>query len=125
MDGMRTIMPLSERIAVALHDFTHARASMHIPVEQTDVDVVLHDCRDRIEELQSALSATEERAVRAERLYREETEALRKASVSIDAAITKVFGWPWPPDAQRAFAECVLVTQKLELRLKAAGELKK
>lgn len=56
---------LKSRIEKALEDFTNGRASMHVPVLDTDVDLVLYDClellaerdadRARIAELTEAL----------------------------------------------------------------------
>ena len=58
---------LKSCIEKALEDFTNGRASMHVPVLETDVDLVLYDClellaeRDadkrRIAELQQQLIA--------------------------------------------------------------------
>lgn len=39
---------LKERIEKALEDFTKGRASMHVPPLDTDVDVVLAECSDRL-----------------------------------------------------------------------------
>lgn len=50
--SMSNKKPLLERIEKALEDFKNGRAYMHVPVEETDIDIVLHDCRNRIEELQ-------------------------------------------------------------------------
>lgn len=41
---------LKSRIEKALEDFTNGRASMHVPVLDTDVDLVLYDCLDLLAE---------------------------------------------------------------------------
>ncbi|EPD1484631.1 hypothetical protein ACR6E2_005027 [Escherichia coli] len=48
---------LKERIEKALEDFTKGRASMHIPPLDTDVDVVLAECSDRLSELKARCAA--------------------------------------------------------------------
>lgn len=48
---------LKERIEKALEDFTKGRASMHIPPLDTDVDVVLAECSDRLSELEARCAA--------------------------------------------------------------------
>lgn len=44
---------LKERIEKALEDFTKGRASMHVPPLDTDVDMVLAECSDRLSELEA------------------------------------------------------------------------
>ncbi len=41
---------LKSRIEKALEDFTNGRASMHVPVMDTDVDMVLYDCLELLAE---------------------------------------------------------------------------
>lgn len=41
---------LKARIEKALEDFTNGRASMHVPVLDTDVDLVLYDCLELLAE---------------------------------------------------------------------------
>ncbi|EPB1856403.1 hypothetical protein ACRBYZ_001785 [Escherichia coli] len=48
---------LKERIEKALEDFTKGRASMHVPPLDTDVDVVLAECSDRLSELKARCAA--------------------------------------------------------------------
>lgn len=48
---------LKERIEKALEDFTKGRASMHVPPLDTDVDMVLAECSDRLSELEARCSA--------------------------------------------------------------------
>jgi len=48
---------LKERIEKALEDFTKGRASMHVPPLDTDVDVVLAECSDRLSELEARCAA--------------------------------------------------------------------
>ncbi|MCE2000811.1 hypothetical protein [Enterobacter asburiae] len=48
---------LKERIEKALEDFTKGRASMHVPPFDTDVDVVLAECSDRLSELEARCAA--------------------------------------------------------------------
>lgn len=51
---------LKERIEKALEDFTKGRASMHVPPLDTDVDVVLAECSDRLSELKARCAALAE-----------------------------------------------------------------
>ncbi|HDT2082736.1 TPA: hypothetical protein RCG81_003962 [Enterobacter roggenkampii] len=48
---------LKERIEKALEDFTKGRASMHVPPLDTDVDMVLAECSDRLSELEAKCEA--------------------------------------------------------------------
>lgn len=48
---------LKERIEKALDDFTKGRASMHVPPLDTDVDMVLAECSDRLSELEARCAA--------------------------------------------------------------------
>lgn len=48
---------LKERIEKALEDFTKGRASMHVPPLDTDVDVVLAECSDRLSGLEAKCAA--------------------------------------------------------------------
>lgn len=48
---------LKERIKKALDDFTKGRASMHVPPLDTDVDMVLAECSDRLSELEASCAA--------------------------------------------------------------------
>jgi len=48
---------LKERIEKALEDFTKGRASMHVPPLDTDVDVVLAECSDRLSALEARCAA--------------------------------------------------------------------
>ncbi|HDQ6461811.1 Uncharacterised protein [Escherichia coli] len=48
---------LKERIEKALEGFTKGRASMHVPPLDTDVDVVLAECSDRLSELKARCAA--------------------------------------------------------------------
>lgn len=50
---------LKERIEKALEDFTKGRASMHVPPLDTDVDVVLAECSDRLTYLYNLRSIPE------------------------------------------------------------------
>ena len=49
-------LPLIERIDVALRRVTNGEGQMRVPVEATDPDIVLHNCRDRIVELEAELA---------------------------------------------------------------------
>lgn len=48
-------LPLVERIDIALRRVTNGEGQMRVPVEATDPDIVLHNCRDRIVELEGLL----------------------------------------------------------------------
>ncbi|MEP8859118.1 hypothetical protein ABKV83_11685 [Enterobacter asburiae] len=48
---------LKERIEKALEDFTKGRASMHVPPLDTDVDMVLAECGDRLSVLEARCAA--------------------------------------------------------------------
>ena len=48
---------LKERIEKALEDFTKGRASMHVHPLDTDVDMVLAECSDRLSELEARCAA--------------------------------------------------------------------
>lgn len=48
---------LKERIEKALEDFTKGRASMHVPPLDTDVDMVLAECSDRLSKLEARCAA--------------------------------------------------------------------
>ena len=48
---------LKERIEKALDDFTKGRASMHVPPLDTDVDMVLAECSERLSELEARCAA--------------------------------------------------------------------
>lgn len=48
---------LKKRIEKALDDFTKGRASMHVPPLDTDVDMVLAECSDRLSELEARCAA--------------------------------------------------------------------
>lgn len=48
---------LKERIEKALEDFTKGRASMHVPPLDTDFDMVLAECSDRLSELEARCAA--------------------------------------------------------------------
>lgn len=52
-------LPLVERIDIALRRVTNGEGQMRVPVEATDPDIVLHNCRDRITELEGLLSEHE------------------------------------------------------------------
>lgn len=62
---------LKERIEKALDDFTKGRASMHVPPLDTDVDMVLAECSDRLSELEArcAALAAERDIVNADNVY--------------------------------------------------------
>lgn len=49
-------LPLVERIDIALRRVTNGEGQMRVPVEATDPDIVLHNCRDRITELEAEIS---------------------------------------------------------------------
>lgn len=48
---------LKERIEKALDDFCKGRASMHVPPLDTDVDMVLAECSDRLSALEARCAA--------------------------------------------------------------------
>lgn len=48
---------LKERIEKALDDFTKGRASMHVPPLDSDVDMVLAECSNRLSELEARCAA--------------------------------------------------------------------
>ena len=60
-------MPLLDRIDVALRRVTNGEGQMRVPVEATDPDVVLFDCRAEIGRLHRRVAALELAATRAER----------------------------------------------------------
>ena len=49
-------LPLVERIDIALRRVTNGEGQMRVPVEATDPDIVLYNCRDRITELEAEIS---------------------------------------------------------------------
>lgn len=51
-------MPLVERIDAAINRITHGDCNMRIPVEATDPDIVLADCKSEIALLKAALRWT-------------------------------------------------------------------
>jgi len=52
-------IPLKDRINQAIGEFTKGRASMHIPAEATDCDLVLGDCLRDIESKEQRIAALE------------------------------------------------------------------
>ncbi len=54
-------MPLTERIDAALHRIDEGHSPRRIPVEATDIDIVLHDCKVEIRRLQAAPAQHAER----------------------------------------------------------------
>lgn len=59
-------LPLVERIDIALRRVTNGEGQMRVPVEATDPDIVLHNCRDRITELEAELDAKDKRIAEME-----------------------------------------------------------
>jgi len=61
-------MPLAERINAAIDRITHGSGHMRVPVEATDPDIVLSDCRRALESQAAQIAAlTAERdALRAD-----------------------------------------------------------
>ena len=57
-------LPLIERIDVALRRVTNGEGQMRVPVEATDPDIVLHNCRDHIVDLKSQLSTQADEMIR-------------------------------------------------------------
>jgi hypothetical protein len=57
-------MPLLDRIDVALRRVTSGEGQMRVPVEATDPDVVLHDCKREIERLRKELAEVGKDAAR-------------------------------------------------------------
>ena len=90
---------LKARIEKALEDFTNGRASMHVPVLDTDVDLVLYDClellaeRDadkrRIEELEAA-NALNKHLELAIRKAEGCSEALRRRAETAEQRIAEL-----------------------------------
>lgn len=62
-------LALKERIEKALEDFTNGRACMHVPPQETDVDLVLADCIELLAERDAdkALIAEQESTLERER----------------------------------------------------------
>lgn len=57
MNNMRDAdMPLIERIDAAMRRISNGEGQMRVPVEATDPDIVLSNCRDRILELESEVA---------------------------------------------------------------------
>jgi len=52
-------MPLLDRIDAAIKRVTSGQGQMRMPVEATDPDVVLLDCKREIEQLRAAIAAAE------------------------------------------------------------------
>ncbi|MCO6445829.1 MAG: hypothetical protein J5J04_17295 [Anaerolineae bacterium] len=61
-------MPLTDRIDAAIQRITTGQGHMRIPVEATDPDIVLGECKVRIDRLRAAVTALAER-VRLDRDY--------------------------------------------------------
>ena len=59
-------LPLVERIDIALRRVTNGEGQMRVPVEATDPDIVLHNSRDRITELEAELDAKDKRIAEME-----------------------------------------------------------
>ena len=89
-------MPLLDRIDVALRRVTSGQGQMRVPVEATDPDIVLADCKREIERLREALTAANAQAEHFERewyLRGDEIERLRAelAESKQDAARWRTF----------------------------------
>lgn len=52
-------MPLLDRIDAAIKRVTSGQGQMRVPVEATDPDMVLFDCKREIEQLRAAIEAAE------------------------------------------------------------------
>ena len=52
-------MPLLDRIDAAIKRVTSGQGQMRVPVEATDPDMVLLDCKREIEQLRAAIEAVE------------------------------------------------------------------
>ncbi len=57
-------MPLLDRIEVALRRVTNGEGQMRVPVEATDPDVVLFDCKNELAYLQQRIAELERDAAR-------------------------------------------------------------
>ena len=64
-------MPLLDRIEAAMHRVTNGEGQMRVPVEATDPDVVLYDCRREIERLRAELAEATRDAARYRWLAKE------------------------------------------------------
>jgi hypothetical protein len=82
-------MPIIDRIKAAIERITNGYGQMRVPVEATDPDIVLQDCRITIERLEAALAAQAE-AHKAE-LQRMQDE-FDKASLAMQDEINAVQG---------------------------------
>lgn len=56
-------LSLIERIDIALRRVTNGEGQMRVPVEATDPDIVLSNCRDRIVELEAEIERLKTAAV--------------------------------------------------------------
>lgn len=107
---------LKERIEKALDDFTKGRSSMHVPPLDTDVDMVLAECSDRLSELEArcAALAAENAGLKVGRkffmysddsgfeTYKTQEEAIKAAQKMIDACLEDAYdGWPEETDTIR------------------------
>ena len=105
---------LKERIEKALEDFTKGRASMHVPPLDTDVDMVLAECSDRLSELEArcAALAAENAGLKAGSgffMYSEETgfefhktktDAIKSAEDMIGVCREEACSEGWPEDTE-------------------------
>lgn len=85
---------LKERIEKALEDFTKGRASMHVPPLDTDVDVVLAECSDRLSELKARCAA------------------LAAENAGLKAAFDATIGWQQSTDPENVESVRMLVDVK-------------
>lgn len=59
-------LPLEERIRIALRRATNGEATMRVPAEATDPDIVLSDCLDALVEIKAELATLKTLRPRAE-----------------------------------------------------------
>lgn len=84
-------MPLLDRIESAMRRVTSGQGQMRVPVEATDTDIVLFDCKREIKRLREALTEANAQAEHFERewyLRGDEIERLRSGRNELEAAIS-------------------------------------
>lgn len=84
-------LPLVERIDRALRRVTNGEGQMRVPVEATDVDIVLHNCRDRIAELEAELASKDQRIAELERLFA--LNPIKVGDISVTLGVNEAGEW--------------------------------